>query len=61
MELEIERKQKLEGKYSQADFYVDKALLNRWKAKVREEGGGNYSKVFEALMRWYLGEKLHNK
>jgi len=37
-------------------FYVDRELLERWQAKVRGEGK-SYSKVIEALMRWYLDPK----
>jgi hypothetical protein len=38
-------------------FYVERELLERWQVKVRGEGR-SYSKVIEALMRWYLNEKL---
>jgi hypothetical protein len=45
----------------EAAFYLDSSLLERFRAKVKAEGGGNYSAVIEGLMRLYLGEKLVKK
>jgi hypothetical protein len=57
MELEVEVRSRPKDKYCGVYFEVDKALLERWKAKVRQDGD-SYTKVFEALMRYYLGERL---
>lgn len=61
MKLEIERKIKTKNSSKEVAFYVNRGLVERFQAKVKAEGGGNYSKVIEALMRWYLGEKLTKK
>jgi hypothetical protein len=57
MELEVEVRARPKDKYCGFYVVVDKALLARWKAKVKQDGD-SYTKVFEALMRYYLGEKL---
>jgi len=58
--LQIEADSRITGKRKpskEVAFYVDRELLERWQAKVRAEEK-SYSKAFEALMRWYLNEKL---
>jgi len=60
LKLQIEEDSRITGRRKpskEVAFYVERELLDRWQAKVRGEGR-NYSKVIEALMRWYLNEKL---
>jgi hypothetical protein len=60
VKLQIEEDSRITGRRKpskEVAFYVERELLERWQTKVRGEGR-SYSKVIEALMRWYLGEKL---
>lgn len=62
MKLELERAPKSTKPQKEVAFYIHCDLLERWQKKVNvEEGRMSYSKVIEALMRLYLGEKLPKK